>query len=187
MPKKALIVIDIQNDYFPDGDWPLAGVEEAAANAARLIAAARKAGDLVVHIQHEFESPDAPFFRPGSEGAAIHPLVAPAKDEHVVLKHQINSYLDTDLRAHLDQNGVSELVICGNMSHMCVDAATRASADFGYPVVLIHDACASRDLEFNGTRVPAAMAHAAFMSALSFAYAKALSTAEYLGQAAKAA
>ncbi|MTH79272.1 cysteine hydrolase family protein [Paracoccus aestuariivivens] len=187
MPKKALIVIDIQNDYFPDGDWPLVGVKEAAANAARLIAAARAAGDLVVHIRHEFESVDAPFFRPGSEGAAIHPSIAPAAGEHVVLKHQINSYLGTDLKAHLDEGNVSELVICGNMSHMCVDAATRASADFGYRVLLIHDACASRDLEFNGTRVPAEMAHAAFMSALSFAYAKALSTDEYLGQAAKAA
>ncbi|MFG6080104.1 cysteine hydrolase family protein [Paracoccus litorisediminis] len=186
MPK-ALIVIDIQNDYFPDGDWPLVGVEEAAANTARLIAAARSAGDLVVHIRHEFESAAAPFFRPGSKGAAIHASVAPIEGEHVVLKHQINSYLGTDLKSHLDGNGISEVVICGNMSHMCVDAATRASADFGYAVVLVHDACASRDLEFNGTRVPAAMAHAAFMSALSFAYAKALSTDEYLGQAAKAA
>ncbi|WP_134681856.1 cysteine hydrolase family protein [Paracoccus ravus] len=180
MPRKALIVIDIQNDYFPQGDWPLAGVERAAGNAARLIAAARDAGEVVVHIRHEFESGDAPFFRPASEGAAIHASVAPVPGEHVVLKHRINSYLGTDLKAHLDTNGVSELVICGNMSHMCVDAATRASADFGYRVTLVHDACASRDLQFDGVHVPAEMAHAAFMSALSFAYAKTVSTEEYL-------
>lgn len=180
MPSKALIVIDIQNDYFPGGRWPLVGVEEAAANAARLLADSRAKGDLVVHIRHEFPSDDAPFFRPGSEGAAIHPDVINLPSEHVVLKHQINSFRDTDLKAHLDRNGVEEVVICGNMSHMCVDAATRASADFGYPVTVIHDACASRDLEFGGVTVPAQFAHAAFMSALGFAYATMASTDEYL-------
>ncbi len=68
-----------------------------------------------------------------------------------------------------------------------MDAVTRASADFGYPVTVIHDACASRDLEFNGVTVPANLAHAAFMSALGFAYARMMSTDEYVGSAAKAA
>lgn len=187
MSKKALIVIDIQNDYFPGGKWTLSGVEAAAANAARLIADARSNGDLVVHIQHEFPTAEAPFFQPGTHGSAIHPSVTPIKGEHVVLKHQINSYRDTDLKSHLDANAIDEVVICGNMSHMCVDAATRASADFGYPVTVVHDACASRDLEFNGVIVPAAHAHAAFMSALGFAYARMQSTDEYVGLATKAA
>lgn len=187
MRNRALIVIDIQNDYFPDGDWPLVGVEAAAANAARLLSSARSSDDVVVHIRHEFESPDAPFFRPGSDGAAIHESVLPKGGEHVVLKQRINSFLGTDLKEHLDANDVAEVVICGNMSHMCVDAATRAAADFGYGVTLIHDACASRDLEFDGVTVPAKMAHAAFMSALAFAYARTMSTDEYLGLAAKAA
>ncbi|MDI1434476.1 cysteine hydrolase family protein [Polyangium sorediatum] len=181
MATRALIVVDIQNDYFPGGKWTLSGVEAAADNAARLLAAARNKGDLVVHIRHEFPTADAPFFAPGSEGAQIHPKVQNQGDEHVVLKHQINSFRDTDLKAVLDRNGITEVVICGNMSHMCVDAVTRASADFGYAVTVIHDACASRDLEFNGVRVPAAHAHAAFMAALGFAYAKMRSTDEFLG------
>jgi len=185
MSAKALIVIDIQNDYFNGGDWPLVGVEEAAANAARLLQSARSADDVVVHIRHEFESADSPFFRPGSTGAAIHGSVLPTGDEHVVLKHKINSFLGTDLKQHLDANDVTEVVICGNMSHMCVDAATRASADYGYAVTLVHDACASRDLEFDGVHVPARMAHAAYMSALGFAYAKTMSTDEYLNLAAQ--
>ncbi|TPP06061.1 cysteine hydrolase family protein [Rhizobium glycinendophyticum] len=187
MSKKALIVVDIQNDYFPGGRWTLSGVEAAARNAARLIADARSAGDLVVHIRHEFPTADAPFFHPGSEGAALHPSVMNLDNEHVVLKHQINSYRDTDLKQHLDKNGVEEVVVCGNMSHMCVDAITRASADYGYPVTVIHDACASRDLEFNGVTVPAHLVHAAFMSALGFAYARMQSTEDYLGSTAKAA
>lgn len=187
MRNRALIVIDIQNDYFPGGGWPLAGVEEAAANAARLLSSARSANDLVVHIRHEFETPDVPFFKPGSDGTAIHQTVLPKEDEHVVLKRRINAFLNTDLKQHLDAHDVAEVVICGNMSHMCVDAATRAAADVGYAVTVVHDACASRDLEFDGVHVPARLAHAAFMSSLAFAYARAVSTDEYLGLAARAA
>ena len=178
--KHALIVVDIQNDYFPGGKWTLNGIEVAADNAARLIAAARVNGDLVVHVRHEFQTDDAPFFTPGSKGAQIHPKVLNQVGEHVVLKHFINSFRETDLKEVLDRNKIKEVVICGAMSHMCVDAITRASNDFGYKVTVIHDACASRDLEFNGVRVPAAHVHTAFMSALGFAYATMLSTNQYL-------
>jgi nicotinamidase-related amidase len=61
MPMRALVLIDLQNDYFPGGRWPLAGIESAADNAAKVLAAARAAGDLVVHVRHEFPSADAPF------------------------------------------------------------------------------------------------------------------------------
>ena len=87
MSKQALIIIDIQNDYFPGGKWPLVGADQAADNAARLLAAARQRGELVVHVRHEFDSVDAPFFAPGSLGAAIHSKVEPVTGEPVVLKH----------------------------------------------------------------------------------------------------
>jgi nicotinamidase-related amidase len=180
MTKRALIVVDIQNDYFPGGKWTLSGIEAAADNAARLLAATRAKGELVVHIRHEFKTDDAPFFTPGSEGAQIHAKARNQGDEHVVLKHHVSSYRETDLKEVLDRNGIEEVVICGAMSHMCVDAITRASSDFGYKVTVVHDACASRDLEFNGVKVPAAQAHAAFMAALGFAYATMRSTDEHL-------
>ena len=180
MAKQALIVVDIQNDYFPQGKWPLAGAEAAADNAARLIGAFREAGDSVVHIRHEFTSADAPFFIPGSDGAKLHPKVLNRADEPVVLKHFVNSFRETELKAVLDEKGATELVVVGSMSHMCVDGITRAAADMGYTVTVIHDACASRDLEFNGLTVPAAQVHAAFMSALGFAYASVVSTDEFL-------
>ena len=182
MPKKALIVIDLQNDYFPGGKWTLSGIEAASENAARLLAHARQNGDLVVHIRQEFLSPDAPFFIAGSDGARIHPKVQNLDGEHVVLKNYVNSFRETDLKAVLDRNGIDELVICGAMSHMCVDAATRAANDFGYTCLVIHDACASRDMEFEGVNVPASHAHAAFMAALRFGYASVLATEEYLAQ-----
>jgi nicotinamidase-related amidase len=180
VPKRALIVIDIQNDYFPGGKWALSGIDAAADNAARVLEAARNAGDLIVHVRHEFPTADAPFFAPGSFGAEIHAKVKPLPGETVVLKHQINSFRDTNLKGVLDRHGVTDVVICGAMSHMCVDAATRASNDLGYACTVIHDACASRDLEFNGVTVPAALAHAAFMSALQFGYARSVSTEQHL-------
>ena len=180
MSTKAVISVDIQNDYFPGGKWELVGMEAAGENAGKVLAAARKAGDHVVHIRHEFPTKDAPFFAPGSEGAAIHKSAAAVDGEPVVLKHQINSFRETNLKEILDGKGVKEVVIIGAMSHMCVDGVTRAAADFGYKVTVIHDACASRDLEFGGKVVPAANVHAAYMSALGFAYATVTSTAEYL-------
>lgn len=184
MAKQALIVVDIQNDYFPAGKWPLVGVEAAADQAARVIASFRAAGNLVVHIRHEFTSADAPFFAPGSEGAQLHPKVLNRADEPVVLKHYINSFRETELEAILDQHGIDELVVVGNMSHMCVHGITRAAVDMGYKVTVIHDACATLDLEFNGVKVPAAQVHAAFMAALAFAYAGMASTDEFVGQTA---
>lgn len=180
MSKRALIIIDIQNDYFPGGKWTLDGAEAAADNAARLLAAARERGDLVVHVRHEFESADAPFFVPGSVGAQIHPKVAPAAGETVVLKHKVNSFRDTQLKALLDQHDIKALTIAGSMSHMCIDAATRAAADFGYEVSVAHDACATLALEFDGKRVATADVHASAMAALAFAYARVASTDELL-------
>ncbi|UVM04530.1 cysteine hydrolase family protein [Pseudomonas laurylsulfatiphila] len=180
MAKQALIVVDIQNDYFPQGKWPLVGADAAADNAVRLIEAFRDAGDPVVHIRHEFTSAEAPFFTPNSEGAKLHPKVINRADEPVVLKHFVNSFRETELKSILDEQGIKELVVVGSMSHMCVDGITRAAADFGYTVTVIHDACATRDLEFNGVSVPAAQVHAAFMAALAFAYANVVSASEFL-------
>ncbi|MDI9779304.1 cysteine hydrolase family protein [Pseudomonas sp.] len=180
MSKQALIIIDIQNDYFPGGKWTLEGADQAADNAARLLAAARAKGDLVVHVKHEFESADAPFFAPGSEGAAIHDKVAPAEGEPVVLKHKVNAFLDTDLKQTLDRHQVKAVTIVGSMSHMCIDAASRAAADFGFDVTVAHDACATLPLEFEGKQVPAAHVHDSAMAALAFAYAKVVKTDELL-------
>lgn len=180
MSKRALIVIDLQNDYFSGGKFELENIEAAADNAARLLDAARQSGDLVVHVRHEFASADAPFFAPGSDGAAIHPTVQPRDGEAVVLKNAVNAFKGTDLKAILDDNGITDVTIAGAMSHMCVEGATRAAADYGYPVTVIHDAVATRALEFNGEVIPAAQVHAAAMAALGFAYATLQATDEYL-------
>ncbi|MBS7545145.1 cysteine hydrolase family protein [Ancylobacter oerskovii] len=172
MADTALLLIDIQNDYFPGGKYPLAGIEEAATEAARLLEAARRQGHGVVHVRHEDPSPDAGFFGYGTTGAQINPAVSPREGEPVVVKRNVNAFLDTGLDATLKAQGTSRLVIVGAMSHMCVDAATRAALDLGYEVTVAHDATATRDLDFGGTEVPAASVQAALMAALEFAGAR---------------
>ena len=87
---------------------------------------------------------------------------------------------DTLLKQMLDEKGVKELVVIGAMSHMCIEATSRAAADFGYSVTVVHDACATMNLEFEGTLVPAAQVHAAAMAALAFGYASIKTTDAYL-------
>lgn len=182
MTKRAILVVDIQNEYFPEGKFPLVGIEQATVNAARVIAAARQKGDMVVNIRHEMPIPDAPIFAADSDGVQFHPEVLPADGEAIVVKNFPNSFRDTGLKEMLDANGIEEVVVIGAMSHMCVDATVRAANDFGYRTTTIHDACATRDLEFNGTNVPAAQVHAALMAALAFMYGEVIDTAAWLSR-----
>jgi nicotinamidase-related amidase len=177
-----MIVVDLQNEYLPTGNLPLAGIDSALANAARVIADARSNGHAVIHVRHESTDPDAPFFAAGSNAVQIHPTVAPTEGEPVVVKNYPNAFLKTELKQILDAQGIEELTIVGAMSHMCIDATTRAASDFGYKATVVHDACATRDLEFDGQVVPAAQVHRAMMSALAFAYAKVTTTDAYLGK-----
>lgn len=176
MSKTALIIVDMQNDYFPGGKWTLDGVEAAAVNAARVLADFRQRGLAIIHVRHEFPSTDAPFFVPGSDGANIHTSLQPAEGEFQILKSEVNSFQGTELHALLQREDITNLVITGAMSHICIDAITRAAADLGYNNTLVHDACATLGVEFNGVQVPAVQVHAAFMAALAFAYAEVVST-----------
>ncbi|MFC3283091.1 cysteine hydrolase family protein [Litchfieldella rifensis] len=180
MSQRAIIVVDIQNEYFSNGKLPLVGIEKAAVNAAAVIEHARSTKDLIIHVRHEFTDPDAPFFNPGTEGAEINSVVEPLKSETVLLKHYPNSFLETGLKEMLDKQGIEEVVVIGAMSHMCIDATSRAASDFGYKTTIIHDACATLDLEFDGTTVPAAQVHAAMMAALAFAYGTVTTTSELI-------
>lgn len=181
MTNQAVIAVDIQNDYFAGGKWTLAEVDAASDNASAVIEAARKNGDLVVHIQHVTLAENAPFFVPDSEGVQLHPKARNLPGERVIVKHHMNPFRETNLQQVLEKSGIEKVVVVGNMSHMCIDAVTRHAVDLGYQTTVIHDACATHDLEFNGVRVPATHVHAAFMAALRFGYAKLVSAAEFVG------
>jgi len=170
--KTALILVDIQNDYFPGGAVELAGMEDACGKAKELLALFREKKWPTVHIQHISARKGAGFFMPGTPGAEIHEGIRPLAGETVIQKHFPNSFRETPLLDTLRKDGIEQVVICGAMSHMCIDATTRAAADLGFSCVVVHDACATRDLQFGGKTIPAAHVHGAFMAALAWGYAR---------------
>lgn len=182
MPKTALVLVDIQNDYFEDGNWPVDKMQQVSENAARLLERARSAGDTVIHVHHESLAENAPFFRPGTPGAEIHTSVTPKEGETVILKHKPNSFHNTSLHEDLQAGGITDVVVCGAMSQMCIDATARAASDFGYAVTVVEDACGAKEQSFNNQDVAAPLVHAAFMAALGGPYARVVDIEAYMSE-----
>ncbi|MBN1617262.1 MAG: cysteine hydrolase [Spirochaetales bacterium] len=149
--KEALVLIDIQNDYFPQGRYPLKGMKKAVRVAAALLDAWRKDNRPVVHVRHINIQPGATFFLPGTAGAEIHSLVVPLPGETVFEKNYPNSFRQTGLDEWLKKEGITTVHIAGAMTNMCIDTTVRAGFDLGYSMVLHQDACAA--VGFLGTRL----------------------------------
>ncbi len=180
--KTGLILVDIQNDYFPNGKMELAGMETAGENAGKLLSLFRTNAWSIFHIQHVSNYEGATFFLPDTDGVELNQCVRSRAGEMVIQKNFPNSFRGTGLLDALKAAGVERVVICGAMSHMCIDATTRAAADFGYACVVIHDACATRNLEFKGKSVMAKEVHASFMAALGSAYAEVTSCRDFVSK-----
>jgi len=178
---KTLLIIDIQNDYFRGGAYPLVEPDAAALQASRLLARFREASEPVVHMQHVWDAPEAEFMRPGTDGVEIHESVRPLAGETVLTKAMPNSFLGTDLEAELRSHDTEGLVVAGMMTSMCVDATVRAAVDLGFDTTVAHDACATCDLDFGATSIPAASVHAAFLAALADGYAAVVATDDIAG------
>jgi nicotinamidase-related amidase len=176
--KIALLLVDIQREYFPGGAMPLEGAAEATCQAKKLLGHFRDNHLPAVFIQHVSLDPEATSFVPGSPGVSLYTSIRPLPGESVVRKHYPNAFRDTNLLELLRTDEVSRLVICGMMTHMCVEATTRAACDDGFQCIVAADACATRDLAFAGETVPAAMVQRAFLAALDGTYAEVTTTGE---------
>lgn len=179
---RALLIIDIQNDYFQNGKAELIHPDKAGNNAKLLLEQFRRKNLPVVHIQHIANRPDATFFISGTAGAEIHHSVQPTVQEQIIIKHYPNSFRETALLEYLKSKNITDLVICGMQTHMCVDATTRAAKDFGFNCIVIGDACATKDLAVNGSTVKADDVQTAFLAALNYFYATVMTAEEYLKQ-----
>jgi len=178
--KQALLLIDIQNDYFDGGAMTLVNAYQASENAKLLLETFRSKKLPVIHIQHIATKAGATFFLPETFGVEIHKNVRPVADEKVIVKHFPNSFRETELLDVLRENEITDLIVAGMMTHMCIDATTRAAKDLGYNCTLIGDACATRNLEINGETVKAADVHNAFLAALNVTYATVSTTKEQI-------
>ncbi len=178
--KSALVMIDIQNEYFPGGACELFQPEQAAAKAKLILEYFRKHDMPVCHIQHISNYPGAATYLEGSRGAQIHSAVAPIENEKVFIKHAPSSFFQTGLADALLKQEINNLIVCGMMSHMCVDTTVRAAKDYGFTVSVIDDAVTTMDLTRNGSIIPAQTVHDVMMASLSGVFAKVISADEFL-------
>jgi nicotinamidase-related amidase len=178
--KTALLLIDIQNDYFPGGNMELEGMKQASDNAATLLSEFRQRQLPVIHIQHIAVQPGATFFLPDTQGANIHPSVTPLGSETVIIKNYPNSFRNTGLLAHLKEQQISHLVIAGMMTHMCIDSSTRAACDLEFSIKLASDACATRALTFADVHISASDVQNTYLASLNGSFAEVLSTQEII-------
>jgi len=164
---EALVLIDLQNDYFAGGTMELVDADGAVEKAALLLRTFRDKGLPVFHIQHIAKRAGATFFVPGTVGADIHRVVQPKAGERVVVKHFPNGFRETDLLEDLRGAGASKLTFAGMMTHMCVDTTVRAAADLGFTCSLAQDGCATRALQFGADRVEADKVQLAYLAGLN--------------------
>jgi len=169
--KKALLIIDIQEFYFPEGSVPLVNPLEAAINAKELLNVFRNRDLMIIHIRHN-----------ASLGGDIHPLVMPLENEEVITKNKANAFIGTNLLDYLHNNKITDLTICGMQTHMCVEAATRAASDYGFNCTVIEDACATRDLKYRDNTIKAIEVHYSTLSSLNRTYATIKTTQQFLDE-----
>ena len=163
--KTALLIVDVQEFYFPGGRLQLENSEVAGMNAGLLLDHFRKNEMLVYHVRHNFEP-----------GGNIHPYVKPLEGEPVISKDEVNAFSGTGLFEMLRRDSVDQLVICGMQTHMCVEAAVRAAHDFGFTCLLASDACATRSLQYEEHIIPARSVHYSTLNTIQGTYARVITT-----------
>ena len=180
--KQALIIIDVQNDYFEGGRSELINPLGALSNIKKVLQHFRNQGFPIIHVQHINTREGATFFMPNTEGAAIHKELTPQENEYLVVKHAPNSFFETTLSDILKDEAITDVVMCGMMSHLCIDTTARAFKDFAIPVTLLADACTTKNLTWQGKIIPAETVHDVFMVALNGMFANVINTLEFVKQ-----
>jgi nicotinamidase-related amidase len=178
--KQALLIIDVQNDYFKNGKMELVGPDQALEKIKQLEQYFSEKNLPIIYVQHINPS-QASFFQENTDGVLLHPELNAQNDALIVIKHYPNSFLETNLDELLKAHQIEQLVITGMMTHMCIDSGTRAAKELGYQPILIADATATSDLSHDGKTVKAEDVQTAFLTALS-TFANVQNTADFLAK-----
>jgi nicotinamidase-related amidase len=173
--KTALVVIDVQNDYFPGGRFVLFRAKAALRKTLVLRDWARRLGLPIVWVRHTSRRPGSFFLLPDTRGAELHPALEPGSGETIVDKEDPNSFVGTELDSLLKAKGIDTVVWAGMISWMCVETTVRSAKDRGYRNLVTHDATASGWLTGPYGLVTPWSAQRAFLSAMGFVHATVLS------------
>lgn len=137
--KSALLLLDIQNDYFYKGKMEFRGSYEVAAKAKKTLDIFRKKRRTIIHIQHIAIQKNASCFILGTYGAEIYEEVMPLENETVIVKNNPNSFIDTNLYDYLKNNQIENLTIVGMMADMANDPTVRTAKDLGFNIQLVEN------------------------------------------------
>ncbi|QDO86086.1 isochorismatase family protein [Shewanella psychropiezotolerans] len=180
--RSALILVDLQNDYFPGGRFELEGICDANKVAKTMLTHFRAKHLPVIHIQHIFEDDNAPFFAPNTTGIEIENSVAPIEAESVIVKHQIDSFINTALEQTLVELGIDKIVIVGAMAQACVQTICRSAVNKGYECEVIENGIAAPALEYGKHSFSGAEIVAANLLSLTFGGAQMKTSQAWLAQ-----
>ncbi|NMI06470.1 cysteine hydrolase [Paenibacillus sp. SZ31] len=133
----ALLIIDVQVAMFDEAD-PVYQGEQLLQKIQMLMDKAREAGHSIIYIQHS-EGAGSPLER-GTPGWAIHPSITPIAGDLVIEKETPDSFHETNLHLKLQEDGVTELILTGMQTELCVDTTCRRAYSLGYTVNLVRDA-----------------------------------------------
>jgi nicotinamidase-related amidase len=183
MTKRALIVIDVQNEYF-DGALPITDPprETSLANIGRAMDAANEAGVPVIVVRHGDTDPDGGIFLQGSHAWELHPEIDQRSRDYLVDKAYPGTFTGTELEGILQQEGVDTVSITGYMTHMCVDTTSRQAAHRGLAVEILNDATGTLALENSGGSAGGEELHRATLVAQGQFFADVMTTDEWLGR-----
>ena len=170
--KKALVIIDLQNEYFPGGNVELQDSINTSLRIKELLVACRKNLIPIIHVQHFATKPDAPIFARGTRNVEIHENVRPLEGEKIIPKNYPNSFRETELEEYLKKNGIPTLIVVGMMTHNCVATTVRAAYDLGYDCIVAGDCCTTKSLKLNNEEIPVEYVQRSFLAALNGRYSK---------------
>ncbi|MBW4611864.1 MAG: cysteine hydrolase [Desmonostoc vinosum HA7617-LM4] len=137
--KRALLVIDVQNEYFT-GKLPVTYPSGSLDNILQVMNIAREQGIPVIVVRHTQPSEDSPIFKKGSQAWELHPEIAKYPYDLLIEKNLPGSFTGTELENWLRDQGIDTVVISGYMTQMCCDTTARQASHLGFAVEFLADA-----------------------------------------------
>lgn len=168
----ALLLVDVQNDYFSGGRMELSRGPETVARIRDLLNLFRNLNFPVVHMRNIYVRPESSLYLPDTIGTEIHHDVLPVDGEKEILKNYPNSFRGTELDGYLREIGIRRLVIVGMMTHMCIDSTVRAAFDLGYQCIVPEDCCATRSLSYRNVNISSDELQRTFLASLDGVFAE---------------
>lgn len=140
MSTVALVIIDAQREYGPEGGLAIPGIEGTTAQIQRLADSARQASIPVINVRHVSRDPKDSTFNAGTSGVEFLDGLEPASGEPVVTKQYPGAFTETSLDRLFQRLDVDTVAICGYTSFLCCDSTARQAFELGYSVWYIEDA-----------------------------------------------